>query len=135
MTGYNMKQYDSILINLGMEQKTIDGLATQYPNTLNEIHAALKVLIAAGCDLSNDKKIPEKHAAIIEEIAKIIAPDWFSLLVDAEGKQYCVIENYPNQHLKFQQYAREKAHTIFALTEKYKATEEKDYCCGGVCKV
>lgn len=43
-------------------------------------------------------------------VAKIIAPEWFG---EANGRH--VLDNYPDQHVKYQEAARAKADEIFGL--------------------
>lgn len=46
---------------------------------------------------------------LVEAIARAIQPLWFDTLMCPERGEYCVLNNYPNQHLKYQAAARKEA--------------------------
>lgn len=54
---------------------------------------------------------------LIEAIARALKPMWFDTLQDPERGEYCAVNNYPGQHLKYQAAARAEA---TALVEKLK---------------
>ena len=47
----------------------------------------------------------------IEGMARIISPDWFGPCPEA-------LDNYPDQHLGYQQRAREKAYAVLAIVRR-----------------
>lgn len=49
---------------------------------------------------------------LVEALARALKPLWFDTLQDPERGEYCVLDNYPGQHLKYQAAARAEANEL-----------------------